>query len=32
MYEEVKRILGEAPAKGIVSRSIRSRFKHYLEE
>ena len=31
MYEEVKRILGEAPAKGIVSRSIRSRFKHYLE-
>jgi H2-forming N(5),N(10)-methenyltetrahydromethanopterin dehydrogenase-like protein len=32
MYEEIKRILGEAPAKGIVSRSIRSRFKHYLED
>ncbi|ADC69633.1 coenzyme F420-dependent N(5),N(10)-methenyltetrahydromethanopterin reductase-related protein [Methanocaldococcus sp. FS406-22] len=31
MYEEIKRILGEHPAKGIVNRAIRSRFKHYLE-
>jgi H2-forming N(5),N(10)-methenyltetrahydromethanopterin dehydrogenase-like protein len=31
MYDETKRILGEQPAKGIVNRSIRSRFGHYLE-